>query len=96
MEPTSYTSPNHLHVWKGGVSNTYHVWQETRIFISLFMASFIIATLPVNEEDSKVHRVKVGDGRVKASRQAPRKRHQEVTPGASISTCERNRDGAYI
>lgn len=60
------------------------------------MASFIIATLPVNEEDSKVHRVKVGDGRVKASRQAPRKRHQEVTPGASISTCERNRDGAYI
>lgn len=44
------------------------------------LASFIIASLPVNKEHCEVDDVKVGEGGIEASRERPCERHQEVTP----------------
>ena len=52
----------------------------------LCLALLVITSLSVNEEHCEVDDVKVGDGRVKASREGPCKCHQEVTPLEAIRT----------
>ena len=48
-------------------------------YFLLGFASFIIAHLPVDEEDGKVRWVEIGNGCVEASGKTPGKSHKEVT-----------------
>jgi hypothetical protein len=49
-------------------------------FNVLLLAFLIVASLSVDQENSKVDNVKVGQGSVKTGWEGPCKGHQEVTP----------------
>lgn len=51
----------------------------------LFLASFVVTTLAVDEEHGEVDNVEIGDGCVEASREAPCQTHEEITTGRWIS-----------
>jgi len=53
--------------------------QEQKLNVLLF-TFFVISSLPMNKEHSKVERVEISDGGLKAGWEAPCKSHQEVTP----------------
>lgn len=55
------------------------------ILAILFLAVLIVATLPVDKQNGKVHDVEVGDGRAETSGQRPSERHQEVTEIVRVS-----------
>lgn len=47
---------------------------------SLLVASLVIATLAMDQQDQEVDRVEVSDRRIEARRETPREGHDEVTP----------------
>ncbi len=43
------------------------------------MASFIVTTLAVNEENSEIANVEIGDGSIEPGREGPCKGHDKIT-----------------
>ena len=73
--PGTCSNPSHTYI-----INMIGVHQEVKEEGVLFLAFFVIASLSMNEQHCEIDNVKVGDGGVKASREAPCKCHQEVAP----------------